>query len=82
MAPVLKITRGKRTQNLQNLQLISDGKIIMAYILILKKAIPQRVNLGHLYQNLPTDKVGWIHLAQDRDQWRDFVSRVTNIWVP
>jgi hypothetical protein len=26
--------------------------------------------------------VGWIHLAQDRDQWRDVVNTVMNLWVP
>jgi hypothetical protein len=24
----------------------------------------------------------WIHLAQDRDQWRTLVNTVMNIWVP
>jgi hypothetical protein len=24
----------------------------------------------------------WIHLAQDRDQWRDLVNMVMNLWVP
>jgi hypothetical protein len=26
--------------------------------------------------------VDWIHLAQDRDQWRDLVSMVINLQVP
>jgi hypothetical protein len=26
--------------------------------------------------------VGWIDLAQDRDQWRDFVKTVMKLWVP
>jgi hypothetical protein len=24
----------------------------------------------------------WIDLAQDRDQWRDFVNTALNVWVP
>jgi hypothetical protein len=24
----------------------------------------------------------WIDLAQDRDQWRDLVNTVMNLWVP
>jgi hypothetical protein len=28
------------------------------------------------------DSMEWIHLAQDRDQWRDLVNTVMNLWVP
>jgi hypothetical protein len=24
----------------------------------------------------------WIHVAEDRDQWRAFVNTVMNLWVP
>jgi hypothetical protein len=27
------------------------------------------------------DGVDWIHLAQDRDQWRALVNTVMNLWV-
>jgi hypothetical protein len=26
--------------------------------------------------------MGWIDLAQDRDQWRDLANTVMNHWVP
>jgi hypothetical protein len=26
--------------------------------------------------------VGWIGLAQDRDEWRAFVDMIMNLWVP
>jgi hypothetical protein len=26
--------------------------------------------------------VGWIDLAQDRDQWRALVNTIVNLWVP
>jgi hypothetical protein len=28
------------------------------------------------------DRVDWIYLAQDRDQWRAFLNTIFNIWVP
>jgi hypothetical protein len=28
------------------------------------------------------DGVDWIHVAQDRDQWRALVDTVLNLWVP
>jgi hypothetical protein len=28
------------------------------------------------------DGVDWMHLAHDRDQWRDLVNTVMNFWVP
>jgi hypothetical protein len=27
------------------------------------------------------ESVDWIHLAQDRDQWRAVVNTVMNLWV-
>jgi hypothetical protein len=31
--------------------------------------------------NISWDGIDWIDLAQDRDQWRDLVNTVMNLWV-
>jgi hypothetical protein len=28
------------------------------------------------------EAVDWIHVAQDRDRWRDFVNTVMKLWLP
>jgi len=28
------------------------------------------------------EDVDWIHLAQDKDQWRAVVTTVINLWIP
>jgi hypothetical protein len=28
------------------------------------------------------DNVDWIHLAQDRDQWKALVNKTLNLWIP
>jgi hypothetical protein len=28
------------------------------------------------------DSMDWMDLVQDRDQWRDLVNTVMNLWVP
>jgi hypothetical protein len=28
------------------------------------------------------EDVDWMHLVQDRGQWRDFVNMIINLWVP
>jgi hypothetical protein len=33
-------------------------------------------------REIGTDGANWIRLAQDRVQWRAFVSTVMNLWVP
>jgi hypothetical protein len=28
------------------------------------------------------EAVDWMHMAQDRDRWRDLLNTVVNFWVP
>jgi hypothetical protein len=39
-------------------------------------------NIGMDLREIMREGVYWIHLAQDRDQWRDLVNTVINRWVP
>jgi hypothetical protein len=34
------------------------------------------------FREIGQGRVDWIHLAQDRDQWRAVVNMVMNLWVP
>jgi hypothetical protein len=34
------------------------------------------------FREIGWEVVDWMHLAQDRDQWRDLVNTVMNPWVP
>jgi hypothetical protein len=34
------------------------------------------------FKEIGWESVYWIHLAQDRDQWRTLTNTVTNAWVP
>jgi hypothetical protein len=33
-------------------------------------------------RDIEIDGANWIHLAQDRVQWRAFVNTAINLWVP
>jgi hypothetical protein len=38
-------------------------------------------NIGTDFRETGWEGVGWIHLDQDRDRWRDVVNTVMNLWV-
>jgi hypothetical protein len=35
-----------------------------------------------LLKEIEYEVVDWMHLAQDRNQWRSRVNRVMKLWVP
>jgi hypothetical protein len=39
-------------------------------------------NIRLNFREIGWEGVDWIHLAQDRDQWRDLVNTVMNLRVP
>jgi hypothetical protein len=39
-------------------------------------------NIKMNLREIGIDGANWIHLAQDRVQWRAFVNTVMNLWVP
>jgi hypothetical protein len=39
-------------------------------------------NISMDHREIGRDGMNWIHLAQDRDQWRALVNTVTNLRVP
>jgi hypothetical protein len=41
-----------------------------------------RVLVGKPEEKRPLGGMDWIHLAQDRDQWRDLVNTAMNLRVP
>jgi hypothetical protein len=34
------------------------------------------------FREIEWDGMDWIHLAQNRDQWRAVVNTVVNLWAP
>jgi hypothetical protein len=34
------------------------------------------------HREIGWEDVDWFHLAEERDQWRDLVNTVMNLWVP
>jgi hypothetical protein len=50
-----------------------------------QKATPHLSDVGvdgRVIRKVDGEGVDWMHLAQDRDQWRAVVDTVTNLWVP
>jgi hypothetical protein len=43
-------------------------------------ACPDNINMD--LTEIGWSGIHWIHLAQDRDQWRALVSTAMNYWVP
>jgi hypothetical protein len=41
-----------------------------------------RIKMGLRETGLGWDGMDWIDLAQDRDQWRTLINKVTNLLVP
>jgi len=41
-----------------------------------------RIILRTDVREIGSEGVDWIHLVQGRDQWRDLVNTVKNLWVP
>jgi hypothetical protein len=39
-------------------------------------------NIGMDFREMGWECAVWIHLAQDREQWRVFVNVAMNFWVP
>jgi hypothetical protein len=42
-------------------------------------------NLKHRWKvstRMDIKEIGWIHMAEDRDQWQAVVDMVMNLWVP
>jgi hypothetical protein len=39
-------------------------------------------NIKLYLREIEWDGMEWLHLAQDRDQWRALVNTIMNLWVP
>jgi hypothetical protein len=39
-------------------------------------------NVKMVLREIGWDGMGWINLAQDRNQWRALLNTVMNLWVP
>jgi hypothetical protein len=59
--------------------------VLRAFITLASKeqlVTKQHVNISMGLRELESEGVDWMHLAQDRDQWRALVNTVMNFWVP
>jgi hypothetical protein len=46
------------------------------------QGIDGRIILEWIFREMKLEGVDWMHLAQDRDQWRAVVNTVMNLRVP
>jgi hypothetical protein len=54
----------------------------LLYIYTALCLVKYRKHFHYLIREIGWEGVNWIHLAQDRDQWRALVNTVMNFWVP
>jgi hypothetical protein len=65
-----------------DMELTKIIKIIYHYILLGRPRCRWEDNIKMDLREIGIDGANWIQLAQDRVQWRAFVSMVINLWVP
>jgi hypothetical protein len=58
------------------------GEVKNAYSILVGKGKRPRGRPRMDFRDVGWEGVEWMHLAQDRDQWRALVKRVMNLWVP
>jgi hypothetical protein len=62
--------------------LISNTNITASKIVVVRTVMLWADNIKIDLREIEWDGVDWIHMAQDRDQWRALVNTVLNLRVP